>query len=120
MKSCQITTDQFEIKKSNIQEVDALVKAHIKSLAYPLDSWLEDNLLNSVIYQLLFEGKCIGYAAQKKQTLQFFHVRKKYFRYAPALLEKFIAENGVKASWLPENHKKKLTENFVNDKNWLK
>jgi GNAT superfamily N-acetyltransferase len=40
--------------------------------------------------------KCIGYAAQKKQTLQFFHVRKKYFRYAPAMFEAFIKENGIK------------------------
>ena len=95
MKSRQ-TTDQFEIKKSNINEVDALIKAHIKSLAYPLDSWLEDQLFNSTVYKLMYGRRCIGYAAQKKQTLQFFYVRKKYFRYAPALLEKFVAENGIK------------------------
>jgi len=43
MKSRQ-TTENFEIKKSSIKEVDALIKAHVKSLAYPLDSWLEDQL----------------------------------------------------------------------------
>jgi GNAT superfamily N-acetyltransferase len=61
-----------------------------------MDSWLEDQLFNSAIYKLMSGKKCIGYAAQKKQTLQFFHVRKKFFRYAPALLEKFVAENGIK------------------------
>jgi GNAT superfamily N-acetyltransferase len=95
MKSSQ-TTEQFVTKKSNIKEANALLKAHIKSLAYPLDSWLEDQLFNSAVYKLMYRTKCIGYAAQKKQTLQFFHVRKKYFRYAPALLEKFVAENGIK------------------------
>ena len=95
MKSKQLT-DQFEIKKSNLKEVDLLVKTHAKSLVFPMDSWLEDQLFNSAVYKLMFGTKCIGYAAQKKQTLQFFHIRKKYFRYAPALLEKFVAEKGIK------------------------
>ena len=95
MKYKQLT-DKFEIKKSNLKEVDLLAKAHAKSLVFPMDSWLEDQLFNSAVYMLIYGRKCIGYAAQKKQTLQFFHIRKKYFRYAPALLEKFIAENGIK------------------------
>ena len=94
MNSSQITGN-FEIKKSGIKEIDALIKAHIKSLAYPLDSWLEDQLFNSTVYKLMYGTKCIGYAAQKKQTLQFFHVRRKYFKHAPAMLEKVIAENGI-------------------------
>jgi hypothetical protein len=94
MKSIQ-KTDQFEIKKSSIKEVDALIKAPVKRLAYPLDSWLEDQLFNSAVYKLMYGNRCVGYAAQKKQTLQFFHVRKKYFRDAPSLLEKVIAENGI-------------------------
>jgi GNAT superfamily N-acetyltransferase len=57
---------------------------------------MEDQLFNSAVYKLMYGTKCIGYAAQKKQTLQFFYVRKKYFRYAPALLEKFISEKGIK------------------------
>ena len=95
MKSKQLT-DQFEIKKSNLKEVDLLVKTHAKSLVFPMDSWLEDQLFNSAVYKLMSGTKCIGYAVQKKQTLQFFHIRKKYFRYAPALLEKFVAEKGIK------------------------
>jgi GNAT superfamily N-acetyltransferase len=95
MKSRQ-TTENFEIKKSSIKEVDALIKAHVKSLAYPLDSWLEDQLFNSAVYKLMYGNRCVGYAAQKKQTLQFFHVRKKYFRDAPSLLERFVSENGIK------------------------
>jgi GNAT superfamily N-acetyltransferase len=94
MKSNQ-TIDQFEIKKSNLKEVDLLVKAHAKSLVFPMDSWLEDQLFSSAVYKLMYGTKCVGYAAQKKQTLQFFHVRKKYFRYAPALLEKVVAENSI-------------------------
>jgi GNAT superfamily N-acetyltransferase len=62
-----------------------------------MDSWLEDNLLfKATLYKLMRGNTCIGYAALLKKTLQFFHVRKEYFRYAPALFEKFIAEKAVK------------------------
>jgi len=54
------------------------------------------SLFNSAVYKLMYGNRCVGYAAQKKQTLQFFHVRKKYFRDAPALLERFVSENGIK------------------------
>jgi len=30
-----------------------------------------------------------------------------------------LIKNGIKASWLPQNRKQKMTEVFVNDENWL-
>ena len=88
--------NKFEITESSIKEIDKVLKSHIKSLSYPMDSWLEDNLLfKATIYKLMCGNACIGYAAQLKQTLQFFYVRKTYFRYAPALLEKFITDKAV-------------------------
>ena len=89
--------NKFEITESSIKEIDKVLKSHIKSLSYPMDSWLEDNLLfKATIYKLMCGNACIGYAAQLKQTLQFFYVRKTYFRYAPALFEKIITEKGIK------------------------
>ena len=96
MKSRQITSDKFEIKKSGIKEIEAELKSHVSSLSFPMDSWLEDCLLfKCVIYKLMCRNVCVGYAAQMEQNLQFFHVKKKYFRYAPTLLEKFISEYAI-------------------------
>ncbi len=88
--------DKLEIVKSNIKEIDELVKSHIESLSYPMDSWLEDRLLESDIYNLMFESNCIGYAGLIKDTLQFFYVRKDCFRYAPVILEKIVSEKAIK------------------------
>jgi GNAT superfamily N-acetyltransferase len=82
--------ESFQLIDSNYDDAKAIITAHIDSLAYPLDSWLEDRLLESAISKVLHEGVCIGYFGQVKETLHFFHVLKGYFRYAPALLEKVI------------------------------
>jgi GNAT superfamily N-acetyltransferase len=96
MKNTQNPTNKFEIKKSDLKEVNSQVKSHVKGLAFPMDSWLEDSLMNSITYKLMCGNKCIGYAAVLKKTLQFFHVRKRYFRYAPTLFEQLLTEKAVK------------------------
>ena len=55
VSSINLVVDKVEIVKSNIKEIDELVKSHIESLSYPMDSWLEDRLLESDIYNLMHE-----------------------------------------------------------------
>ena len=76
MSSIILVVDKVEIVKSNIKEIDELVKSHIESLSYPMDSWLEDRLLESDLYNLMYESNCIGYAGLIKDTLQFFMLGK--------------------------------------------
>jgi GNAT superfamily N-acetyltransferase len=96
VKSSRGTPETLAIVPSTIQEIEAEIQSHVESLSYPMDSWLEDSLLGSVVYKLICETTCIGYAAQLKQVLQFLYVRKGHFRYAPLLLERFIAERAIK------------------------
>lgn len=96
MSSIILVVDKIEIVKSNIKEIDELVKSHIESLSYPMDSWLEDRLLESEIYNLMYESNCIGYAGLIKDTLQFFYVRKDCFRYAPVIFDKIVSEKTIK------------------------
>jgi GNAT superfamily N-acetyltransferase len=87
---------KFQIIESDHHDAKGMIKAHIDSLAYPLDSWLEDRLLESVIYKLMDDGICIGYGGLLKETLHFFHVLQGYFRFAPVLLEKIVEEKEIK------------------------
>lgn len=86
----------FQISESNFEDAKGIIQAHIDSLAYPLDSWLEDRLLESVIFKLIYDDVCIGYGGQVKETLHFFHVLTNYFRYAPLLLEKVVQEKEIR------------------------
>lgn len=87
---------KIEMIQSNLEAIKEIIKSHIDSLPYPMDSWLEDRLLESVIYKLMYEDRCIGYAGIIKETLQFFHVLREYFRYAPDLLERIVSEKSIK------------------------
>ncbi len=78
------------------EDVKGDIEDHLASLAYPMDSWLEDRLMESVSYKLMHEDMCIGYAGLIAETLHFFHVRKEHFKYAPIMFEKVIQEKGIK------------------------
>ncbi|MCR3922772.1 MAG: hypothetical protein NUK65_09695 [Firmicutes bacterium] len=75
-----------------LQEINQLIHAHVATLAYPLDSWLEDRLFEADIYKLMLNQKCAGYAAINKDLLQFFYVRQEYFHLASTILETVVEE----------------------------
>lgn len=85
----------FEMYKSSIKDIDGLVKSHVENLSNPIDSWLEDRLLESNIYKLTYKKNNIGYAGLIENTLYFFYVKKEYFRHAPAILEKIVKEKAI-------------------------
>jgi len=86
----------FELIQSDITHLDGLIHSHLSSLSDPVDSWLEDKLLKSALYKLVYGENSLGYAAVIEDTLQFFYVKKEYFRYAPAIFEKLIEELAIK------------------------
>ena len=83
-------------RKTTYDEIKELVGEHIASMAYPLDSYLEDILLTGDIYCFAAENQHIGYYAVGEETLQFFYVCKRFFRHAPSLLESAITEHSLK------------------------
>ncbi len=87
---------EIKIIASSINEMDEVIKVHLSGLSFPMDSWLEDMLLNSKIYKILIESQVIGYGGLVQETLHFFHVVKEYFSLAPAVLDKIVQEKELK------------------------
>ncbi len=94
------STEKFinliKIIRSDLKEMDELIRKHIGSLIYPMDSYLEDMLIESDIYKIIYEKNHIGYTAIKNDCLNFFYMEKGYFRYAPIVFEKIIEEKDIK------------------------
>lgn len=88
--------DRVEFISSDINEIREIIDKHIESLSYPMDSWLEDRLVEAAIYKIIYKSCCIGYAGQIEETLHFFHIGKEHFSYAPAILEAFIEKKAIK------------------------
>ena len=83
-------------RNTTYDEIKELVSEHIASLFCPLDSYLEDILLSAELYCFVYNSKLIGYYAVGEKTLQFFYVSKRFFRYAPTLLERAIKQHSLK------------------------
>lgn len=88
--------EKIQIIETSIEEIEGLVVEHIATLTYPMDSWLEDRLFESVLYKILYEDDCIGYAGQVGELLSYFYVRREYFRHAQDILEKVITQKAIK------------------------
>jgi GNAT superfamily N-acetyltransferase len=88
--------NNFDILPTTLEGLGEIIRSHMHTLAYPVDSWLEGRLRESTFHAFLLKGTLIGYGGLIKDTLHFFHVTKDYFRYAPALLENIIGDREVK------------------------
>ena len=90
-----ITITNIKIKISSLTKIKDLIQEHIRSLPFPLDSYLEDLLISSDIYSFEYNDLNIGYFAVKNNTINFFYVKKEYFKVAPALLERLIKDYSI-------------------------
>ena len=81
---------RIELLDSDISGGRNLINRHLEALAFPLESWVEDNIFKAQISLLGYEKKLIGYAATKNTILETFHVLKEHSRHAPAAFSRVI------------------------------
>jgi len=74
--------ENIKIKKSFHVEIRDVLDAHLNSLAYPMDSFLENSLTESEIFSIVKEDAIIGYAAVQGDYLFFFHIILQEFKSA--------------------------------------
>lgn len=55
--------NKVEFISSDIDEIREIIDKHIESLSYPMDSCLEERLLEAGIYKIILNSRCIGYEA---------------------------------------------------------
>ena len=96
MNSVDPFIKKIGIFKTSIEDISHMIEEHMGTLTFPLDSWLEDNLMESTKYKFITDRTCIGYAGVIGDILHSFYVKKKYFNYAPALLERIVEEKQIK------------------------
>ena len=77
------------------------VARYIAGIAVPYDDFLEDFILSSEIYVIHAGGEDIGFFGVHEDFLTILYVEELHFRLANAILEKIIAETGVKEAFVP-------------------
>ena len=87
----------IEIKKSTHSAISEVLNSHLNSLAFPMDSFLEDMLTASEIFSIKKHAAIIGYAAVQGDYLCFFHILLGEFNNAPAIFEEFCKSNNIRS-----------------------
>ena len=85
-------------KYSNLESFDA----YLASLSAPIDSFLEDHLLESEFYRIVLEGAEVGsFAIHNNALLTQFHVAKEARRHGQELFGDILEQYKLKAAFVP-------------------
>ena len=77
------------------ESVRPMIEAHIRSLAFPFEGYVESMLDNCRKLAVLFQNLLIGYAGITDDFIDFFYVALPYFNIAPKALEQLTQETGI-------------------------
>lgn len=77
-------------EKAEKTKLDLLIKEHMDTLAYPLDSYMENKLLKGDFYGIHREGKTIGYCVIKEEILWYFYITKEFFLQSGDILQQLL------------------------------
>lgn len=86
----------IEYTASELATLMPLVDEYTATLAYPMDSYVEDNFLAGQFVAIQSGGEQIGFHTINRDTLWGIYLRTPWLRYAQVILDGVIGNNGVK------------------------
>lgn len=89
-----------DIDKCQIGQVYDLINEHLKLFPYGMDSWPEERLVETDKYIIKFNGEKAGYAAIKDNSIFYFYISGKYFKYASFILEEVVNQKEIKSVFI--------------------
>jgi len=108
---------EFEITQTKQVSIVGLLTEYANSLSSPIDSFLEDHILNSEFFSLKINGKEVGYFAIFKSNLltQFF-LRKESWSYSQTLFKSVLDKYHIKSAYVPTSDELFLSLSLDNHK----
>lgn len=83
----------YKINKLNsINDVPNLVNQYCQSLSSPFDSFLEDHIVNSEIYEIRLDSDRIGYFCVTENVLTNFYIKSEYLVHAQDVFSYLITQ----------------------------
>lgn len=76
--------------KSSIKQSINIIRQYLSSLPYPLESFMEDEVMGSSISIIMINDMEAGFVAHNNSLLILFYVNRDYKRYAPIIFEEII------------------------------
>lgn len=87
----------IQIIASTLADVKPFLVSHLKTLSFPMDSYLEFRLSVSEIFKICVNEQAVGYIGLIEGSLHFFHILIEYYENAPLVFHRVISAFHVKS-----------------------
>lgn len=89
-------------KEYKQSDVENLIQEYVSTLSSPIDSFLEEHILNSVFYTIIYNSKLAGYyAIHNNQYLTQFYLELPYYKKSQEIFENVLRNNSIQSILVP-------------------
>jgi len=92
----------IQFKISNTSELNTFILEYVNSLSSPIDSFLEDHILDSVFYKIMINNRIEGYfAVHHKKLLTQFYLNFPHYKVSQDIFRKVIKDHSIESIFVP-------------------
>jgi GNAT superfamily N-acetyltransferase len=92
----------FYVKECKQGDVEHLIREYVSNLSSPIDSFLEDHILNSIFYSISYNLVVVGYyAIHNKQCLTQFYIDLRYSNESQNTFKYVLRKHSIQSILVP-------------------
>ncbi|KKI88501.1 GCN5 family acetyltransferase [Bacillus sp. SA1-12] len=92
----------FSFKECKHSDIENLIQEYVGTLSSPIDSFLEEHILNSVFYTISYNSELAGYyAIHPNQCLTQFYVKLPFYKESQELFKNVLRNHSIQSMMVP-------------------
>ncbi|MEM5632484.1 hypothetical protein AAHH69_28195 [Bacillus toyonensis] len=92
----------FYFKECKQSDIGELIQRYVSTLSSPIDSVLEEHILNSVFYTINYNSEVAGYyAIHSNQSLTQFYLDLSYYNESQEIFNNVLSEYSIQSILVP-------------------
>ena len=101
-KNTRCPNMSFYFKECKQSDIGDLIQRYVSTLSSPIDSVLEEHILNSVFYTIRYNSEVAGYyAIQSNQSLTQFYLDLSYYKKSQEVFENVLKDHSIRSILVP-------------------
>ncbi|MFJ7512871.1 hypothetical protein ACIQW7_26070 [Peribacillus simplex] len=93
---------RFYFKECKQSDIVDLIQRYVSTLSSPIDSFLEEHILNSVFYTIRYNSEVAGYyAIHNNQYLTQFYLDLSYYKESQEIFDNVLKDHSIRSILVP-------------------
>ncbi|WP_088013962.1 GNAT family N-acetyltransferase [Gottfriedia acidiceleris] len=92
----------LDVKECKQGDIENLIREYVSNLSSPIDSFLEDHILNSIFYSISYNSVVVGYyAIHNKQCLTQFYIDLRFYNESQNTFKYVLRKHSIQSILVP-------------------